>query len=101
MNYEQNAKVAFSTEGIAKLDQNIPNPFTANTVIKFFIPQNAGAGLIKIFSSDGSEIKSIPVSTKGSGQVEISGKTLQPGVYSYVLLLDGKFEVTRQMILTR
>jgi hypothetical protein len=84
-----------------KLEQNIPNPFTQNTVIKFYIPQNAGSAVIKVYSLDGSELKSIVVSTKGFGETEISGNTLSAGTYTYMLILDGKVVDTKQMVLTK
>lgn len=83
------------------LEQNQPNPFSENSVIKYYIPQNAGSGVIKIYAPDGSEIKSIPVSTKGFGQTEISGNVLSAGTYSYILFVDGKVADTKQMIITK
>ncbi len=86
---------------VAKLEQNTPNPFSENTIIKFYIPQNAESGMIKIYSFDGAELKSISISTKGFGQTEISGKTLSAGTYTYMLLLDGKVVDTKQMVMTK
>ena len=86
---------------LPKLEQNIPNPFSENTIIRYYIPQNTGNGVIKIYSLDGSELKSISVSTKGFGNVEISGKILSAGTYTYMLLLDGKVVDTKQMVLTK
>jgi hypothetical protein len=83
------------------LEQNNPNPFSEITVIKYTIPASALKAEIKIFASDGREIKTIPVSEKGSGQTEISGRTLSPGIYAYVLLVDGKVVDTKQMVLTK
>jgi len=85
----------------AKLEQNIPNPFSEKTIIKFYIPQNAFNARIKIYGLDGPELKSIPVTSKGFGQTEISGKTLSPGTYTYMLLIDGKVVDTKQMVLTK
>jgi len=101
-NYEQKTiSTNNPTPGAARLEQNVPNPFSESTTIKFYIPQNAAGALISIYSYDGLEIKSIPVAGKGFGQVEISGRTLSAGVYSYVLILDGKVMDTKQMILSK
>jgi hypothetical protein len=84
----------------SSLEQNTPNPFSDNTVIRFYVPQNAKSAVVKIYALDGSELKIISVSTKGIGQTEISGKTLSAGTYTYMLLVDGKVVDTKQMVLT-
>ncbi|MEP7169401.1 MAG: tail fiber domain-containing protein [Bacteroidota bacterium] len=102
MSYEQkSSSINAISSDVAKLEQNTPNPFSENTVIKFYIPQSAGNGVIKVYSLDGSELKSIVVSTKGLSQTEISGKSLSAGTYTYMLLLDGKVVDTKQMVLTK
>lgn len=86
---------------IPKLEQNTPNPFSENTVITFYIPQSATNCMIKIYSIDGSELKSIPVSMTGFGKAEISGNTLSSGTYTYMLIADGKVVDIKQMVLTK
>ncbi|MEO5571215.1 MAG: tail fiber domain-containing protein, partial [Bacteroidia bacterium] len=86
---------------VAKLEQNIPNPFTENSVIKFYIPQNSKNAAIKIYALDGTELKIILVSSKGFGQTQISGKTFAAGTYTYLLVVDGKVVDTKQFILTK
>ncbi len=85
----------------ARLEQNIPNPFTETTIIKYYIPATASGSVIKIYSADGSELRSAPVLTKGFGQTEISGSALPAGIYTYLLLVDGSVVDTKQMVLTR
>ena len=85
----------------AKLEQNIPNPFSENTVIRFYVPQNAVSAVVKIYSLDGTELKSFQISTKGLGSVEISGKTFSSGTYTYMLIVNGKVVDTKQMILSK
>ncbi|MEP7168353.1 MAG: tail fiber domain-containing protein [Bacteroidota bacterium] len=83
------------------LSQNSPNPFKEKTVIKFYISENAGSGLIKIYAPGGSEIKSIPVSAKGFGETEISADALSAGTYNYMLFVDRKVMDTKQMVVTK
>jgi hypothetical protein len=85
----------------ALLEQNVPNPFSEKTIIKFYVPQNTAKAFIKIYALDGSEVKSIPVSVKGFGETEISGSSLTTGTYTYMLMVDGKVADTKQMILTK
>jgi hypothetical protein len=84
-----------------RLESNIPNPFTVSTIIKFYIPEQSSNGVIKIYSLDGSEIRSIPVNSKGIGQIQISAGTLAAGTYTYMLLVDGNVVDTKQMVLTK
>lgn len=83
------------------LEQNNPNPFSENTTIGFYITPSAEKALLKIFSMNGEELHSFGIATKGRGQIEISGTTLTQGVYTYVLIVDGKSIDTKQMVLTR
>ncbi len=107
MNYQQkeegnNSQPADVTSiEFAKLEQNNPNPFKDRTVIRYYIPSSASEGYIKIYSVFGSEVLSFPIHSKGSGQVEFSGKTLSAGTFTYILIIDGKAVDTKQMVLTR
>ena len=83
------------------LEQNVPNPFSQNSVIKYYLPQSTKNAVIKVYSLEGVEMKSFTLSGTGVGQVAISGSTLTSGVYVYTLMIDGNAIDTKQMILTR
>lgn len=98
----QNSPSANSNDNdFAKLEQNNPNPFRENSVIRFYIPVAANEAAIKIYSLEGVEIKSFPISQKGVSEVSINGNSLAAGVYVYTLFVDGKTVDTKQMVLTR
>ncbi|MEI7802548.1 MAG: tail fiber domain-containing protein [Bacteroidota bacterium] len=84
-----------------KLEQNSPNPFSQNTVIKYYLPLTAKSGVIKIYSLEGLEMKSFSISQNGFGQITVTGSSLTSGVYVYTLIIDGKAIDTKQMILTK
>jgi hypothetical protein len=86
---------------IARLEQNTPNPFKEKTAIRYYIPTGASSAFIKIYSLFGSELLSFPVTLKGFGQIEFSGKTLSAGTFTYILIVDGKAMDTKQMVLTK
>jgi hypothetical protein len=86
----------FSKE--AMLGQNVPNPFTEKTEIAYYIPSSASQGTIRIFDNTGKEVKSLIINTKGAGKFELSLGTLQAGIYSYSLTVDGKSVDVKQMI---
>ena len=85
----------------AKLDQNKPNPFNQNSIISYYIPQNTGNAALHIFGMDGKIIKSIPVTSKGSGQLMINAGQLAAGTYQYALIIDGKVFGTKKMVIIK
>ncbi len=86
---------------LPKLEQNSPNPFNENTIIKFYIPGYATSASIKVYSANNSELIAITINSTGFGQTEISGKSLAAGTYTYSLLVNGKIADTKQMVLTK
>ncbi|EJL69027.1 tail fiber domain-containing protein [Chryseobacterium populi] len=79
------------------LEQNAPNPFNRETVIKF----NAGEGnaSIGIYDLSGRQMQMIPVK-KGETQISVSARTLSPGTYLYNLVVNGKPVASKKMIVT-
>ena len=85
----------------AKLFDNIPNPFSLNTEIKFEIPENYISARLIIHDLQGIEIKSYAISQGGFGSITINGSDLKAGMYLYTLLIDNKIIDTKRMILTK
>jgi hypothetical protein len=48
----------------------------------------------------GKQISHYPVYERGNGSITITGGTLEPGMYMYALIADGKEVDTKRMILT-
>ena len=84
------------------LFQNAPNPFSETTVIRYELPRNAGNASICVFDMQGRRIleRALPQGLE-SGQMEISGNTLQPGMYTYSLLVSGQVTDTKKMLVTK
>jgi len=91
------ATIASST---AFLKQNIPNPANNNTVVSYYIPDNAGHAQIKITDVKGSLIKTFTAS-KGEGQINIRSDELPAGTYNYTLYINNETIDTRQMVLIK
>jgi len=85
----------------AKLFQNIPNPFSSNTEIRFEIPQNLNTAKLIIHDMQGAEIKSYTITTRGSGTIIVQGHELPAGMYMYTLLVNNTIVDTKKMILTK
>jgi Chaperone of endosialidase/Secretion system C-terminal sorting domain len=84
----------------AFLYQNIPNPFSVQTEIKYYIPESATNASILIFNMLGTLIKSMTISAFGTNSQTISGSELKAGMYMYTLIVDSKEVDTKRMILT-
>ncbi len=87
-------------DDMARLEQNAPNPFSEKTVIHYFLPVNVQQAEIKIFSSTGNEIRSF-ILDNGAGHVVLNAHSLTPGVYSYILFVNGKAVDSKQMIMQK
>ena len=83
-----------------KLHQNSPNPFSQNTEIKFYIPENVKVAQLCIYNFQGTQIKQIMLTQRGDGLQWISGSELTAGIYLYALIVDGKEVDVKRMILT-
>ncbi len=90
-----------STLTSATLEQNQPNPFTENTMIRYFIPEGVKTAALKVTNLEGKVIKDIAIQQRGEGQVSLQANSLSAGTYQYMLVLDGQILETKQMILTR
>jgi len=87
-----------ATSSTAYLKQNAPNPFNSNTVIQYYIPDNAGHAQIRITDVNGRVIKTFNAA-KGEGRIDIRSGELAAGNYSYTLFVDNKMADTKQMLL--
>jgi hypothetical protein len=85
---------------IPSLEQNYPNPFNKTSEIVYYIPESTGSADLYIYNMNGLQIKSIPIQTKGKGSATIKASELNPGMYIYTLVVDGKEIDTKRMILT-
>ena len=100
----KSAEVSTSNVGsdglTATLTQNAPNPFNVSTLIAYYIPANTQNAMINIYNMNGLQIKSIAISQTGKGDITIRSSELQPGMYFYTLVANGKEVDTKRMILT-
>ncbi|PHN06580.1 tail fiber domain-containing protein [Flavilitoribacter nigricans] len=85
----------------ARLDQNFPNPFHQNTLIRYFIPGNVQDAQIQVTSPDGKVLGTVRIAETGHGQLTIKAGTYPAGNYIYSLILDGKVQESKKMVLTR
>lgn len=82
------------------LKQNSPNPFNTNTVITYYVPDNAGFAQVMVTDMKGRVIK-VFTATKGEGQLNIKGGELPSGSYNYTLYVNNTRVDTKQMVLLK
>ena len=89
------------SEKIAVLNQNNPNPFNESTAISYFIPESSSSATITITSNSGQVLKTIDITNKGEGVLNLSADNLPDGNYHYTLSIDGKTIETNTMVLVK
>jgi hypothetical protein len=82
------------------LEQNVPNPFSGNTTIRYALPKGVANASLAVFDLTG-KMQLQYNNLNGSSQVTINGNTLAAGMYIYTLLADGQEVVSKRMILTK
>ncbi|NJL77328.1 MAG: T9SS type A sorting domain-containing protein [Saprospiraceae bacterium] len=90
-----------ATLSSARLEQNQPNPFNSNTVVRHFIPETVRQAEMRVFDISGKLIKTIIIDGRGEGQTTLQAQTLSAGTYLYSLVLDGQILESKQMVLTK
>jgi trimeric autotransporter adhesin len=85
--------------GNARLEQNTPNPFRENTLIRYFLPEGGHRAQIIVTDMAGLQVMAFPLEHQGAGQVLIHGGTLSPGTYVYTLAVDGRKVDSKRMVL--
>ena len=92
------------------LDGNYPNPFNAETAIRFSIPQMGEVlpARLVIYNAAGQEVLSLLEGEYGAGHYEVKwdgrdaqGNPVSTGVYSYRLTVGDRFTETSQMTLLK
>ena len=83
------------------LYQNSPNPFSNTTRIKYSLSEDVQAASVYIYDLQGNQVIHFNILSPGDGEVDILGSSLQPGMYFYSLIADGRLVDTKRMILTQ
>jgi hypothetical protein len=96
----KNGNGAPNLSSTAFLKQNTPNPFNNNSVISYYVPNNAGYAQIKITDAKGRLVKTFNAA-KGEGQINIRSNELPAGTYNYTLYISNKTVDTKQMVLIK
>jgi hypothetical protein len=99
--YSQEVEVDMGIPTEFTLDQNFPNPFNPNTIIRFALPVAGGVSL-NIYNSLGEKVASLINKEMAAGYHEVSfnASELPSGLYLYELR-SGNFSSVRKMLLMK
>jgi trimeric autotransporter adhesin len=85
----------------AYLEQSTPNPSSGTALIRYYVPHNSGTAHLVFTDIKGAIIKSIPVSSKGSGQLTVYVTAWTAGTYTYTLYINGTQADSRKLVIAR
>ena len=91
---------ALNDTEVLSLAQNRPNPFSERTTIEVTIPESTTNAALFIYDMNGKQVKQINITERGKTNVSITSEGLEPGMFLYSLIADGKIVSTKKMILT-
>ena len=80
------------------LNQNQPNPFAMETTITYFLTDDIKSAEMLFYDSNGTLIKSVELTQRGQGQLNVFAQDLTNGLYSYTLVIDGQIFATKKMV---
>lgn len=93
--------VELSNKSMVLLNQNVANPFTEQTTISYYLPDNIQHAQILFFDQSGKIIKTIDITERGKGQLNVFAHDLSSGIYTYSLIVDGQTVETKKMVKTK
>ena len=83
------------------LEQNIPNPFNNETVIKYTMPNTVTNASLVVYDLSGKQVTSFPLTEKGTSSITITSEKLAAGIYIYSVMADGKIIDTKRMVVAQ
>ena len=82
----------------AFMEQNIPNPFTDQTIIRYQLPVGVNNAIIMVMDLNGKLIKNYAVNNNQS-EIVIKASEIGKGFFIYSLVQNGQELVTKKMII--
>jgi hypothetical protein len=86
-----------STTG-SSMEQNVPNPFSHETVIGFNLAGQIGNAYMNIYDLSGKQIMTIPINQRGASSITVTNEQLTAGMYIYSIIADGKLVDSKRMV---
>ncbi|HLG35282.1 MAG TPA: tail fiber domain-containing protein [Bacteroidia bacterium] len=101
----QNHSIVLSGMNEPYIGQNIPNPFSEETRIDYYIPETrfCGSGSCQIIFYDqlGRVLQQTSIEKSGYGTISVSTKNLANGILTYKLLVNGEVIDVKKMLFAK
>lgn len=81
-----------------QMSQNVPNPFTHETVVKYTIPTSVNNAYMAVYDLTGKQITTFAIDQKGSASITLTAEKLAAGIYIYSIVADGKIMDSKRMV---
>jgi hypothetical protein len=82
----------------SSMEQNVPNPFTQETVIRFNLATQFSNAYMAIYDLSGKQLKTIAITQHGASSITLTADQLTPGMYIYSIMVDGKLLDSKRMV---
>jgi hypothetical protein len=83
----------------ASLEQNEPNPFAQETIIRYFLPEGSTNAKIEVKNAEGKIVGSFNLTHTGKGSITLSAGALAAGAFFYSLVINNNIVDTKKMVL--
>jgi hypothetical protein len=90
--------IELNNKNVIVLDQNAPNPFAEQTSISYYLPNFVSKAQIVFYEQTGKILKTVDLTEKGNGVLNIFASDLTSGFYTYSLIIDGQVVETKKMV---
>jgi hypothetical protein len=97
----KNSRTSTTSASSAYLEQNSPNPVRSTTSIRYHIPETSTSAILNITNAKGQIVKTITLSNRGAGQINLNTQGLASGAYNYTLYVDGKQADSKRLVIAR
>lgn len=86
---------------VAGMDQNVPNPFSGETDIAIYLPENIQTAILYIYDMSGKQVGQHAIEGRGNTTMTIHADRMDAGMYIYSLIADNKVVATKRMIVVK
>lgn len=83
------------------LIDNVPNPFSQSTLIRYYLPAGTTNAAITIINNEGIVMETVSLVGEGMGTLMYNASGLADGTYAYTLVVGGQKIDTKKMMITR
>ena len=98
INREVNSETQSGLIDETLLEQNVPNPFSDQSTIRYVLPNNTNTASLMIFDLQGNIKKEYPL-TELKGEIVVRGFDIGKGMFIYSLVNNGQELISKKMII--